>query len=49
MAVGKAGIEINVQKLSIKFGDLIIVNNGKLFEKWEDIVKSMKIIQLKLK
>ena len=40
MAVGKAGIEINVQKLSIKFGDLIIVNNGKLFEKYEeDIVK----------
>ena len=40
MAIGKAGIEINVQKLTIKFGDLIIVNNGKLYEKYdEEIVK----------
>ena len=40
MAIGKAGIEFNVQKLSIKFGDLKIVMNGKLYEKYdESIVK----------
>jgi len=40
MAIGKAGIEFNVQKLSIKFGDLKIVSNGKLYEKYdESIVK----------
>ena len=38
MAIGKAGIEINVQKLSIKFGDLKIVSNGKLFEKYEESI-----------
>jgi glutamate N-acetyltransferase/amino-acid N-acetyltransferase len=40
MAIGKAGIEFNVQKLMIKFGDLKIVINGKLYEKYdESIVK----------
>ena len=40
MAIGKAGVEFNVQKLSIKFGDLKIVTNGKLHEKYEEnIVK----------
>ncbi len=40
MAIGKAGVEINVQKLMIKFGELIIVHNGKLYEKYEEeIVK----------
>ncbi len=36
MAIGKAGVEINVQKLMIKFGELIIVHNGKLYEKYEE-------------
>ena len=36
MAIGKAGIDINLKKLSIKFGDLKIVSNGKLFEKYEE-------------
>ena len=40
MAIGKAGIEFNVQKLMIKFGDLKIVINGKLYEKYDErIVK----------
>jgi glutamate N-acetyltransferase / amino-acid N-acetyltransferase len=30
MAIGKSGTLINLEKLSIKFGDLIIVQNGKL-------------------
>ena len=30
MAIGKSGTSINLEKLSIKFGDLIIVQNGKL-------------------
>ena len=30
MAIGKAGIQFNLEKLSIKFGKLIIVQNGKL-------------------
>ena len=36
MAIGKAGVDINLKKLSIKFGDLKIVSNGKLFEKYEE-------------
>ncbi len=38
MAIGKAGIEFNIQKLSIKFGDLKIVSNGKLYEKYEESI-----------
>ena len=38
MAIGKAGVEFNVQKLSIKFGDLKIVSNGKLYEKYEESI-----------
>ncbi len=30
MALGKAGIQINIDKLSIKFGDLFIIQGGKL-------------------
>ena len=30
MAIGKAGVPIDVDSLSIKFGDLIIVQNGKI-------------------
>ena len=38
MAIGKSGIEFNVQKLSMKFGDLKIVINGKLYEKYEESI-----------
>ena len=30
MAIGKAGVVINFEKLSIKFGDVLIIQNGKL-------------------
>ena len=30
MAIGKAGININFEKLAIKFGNLFIVQNGKI-------------------
>ena len=30
MAIGKAGVAINFDKLTIKFGDIIIIQNGKL-------------------
>ena len=30
MAIGKAGVPINFDKLSLKFGELLIVQNGKL-------------------
>ena len=30
MAIGKAGVTINLEKLSIKFGDIVIVSKGKL-------------------
>ena len=40
MAIGKAGIELNLNKLSLKFGDFKIIINGKVFDKYdENIVK----------
>lgn len=30
MAIGKAGIQINYEKLSIKFGNISVIHNGKL-------------------
>ena len=31
MAIGKAGVAINLDKLSIKFGEYFIIQNGKIF------------------
>ena len=36
MAIGKAGVAIDVEKLSVKFGDLIIINNGKLDNNYKE-------------
>ena len=36
MAIGKAGPSINLKKLTIKFGNIIIIQNGKLSEKYEE-------------
>ena len=36
MAVGKAGIPIDIENLSIKFGDLIIVHKGKLNNQYNE-------------
>ena len=37
MAIGKAGVSINLDKLSIKFGDLFIVQNGKLNVNYSEV------------
>ena len=36
MAIGKAGIQFNLEKLSIKFGKLNIVQNGKLAVSYDE-------------
>ena len=36
MAIGKSGAEINLKKLSIKFGDISIVKNGKLSSQYNE-------------
>ena len=38
MAIGKAGAKINLKKLSIKFGNLKIVNDGKLHQSYDEKV-----------
>ena len=40
MAIGKSNVDINLSKLSIKFGELIIINKGKII---------VSIMKLKLK
>ena len=40
MAIGKSGISINLNKLSIKFGNLSIVQNGKLNPNYSEIEAS---------
>ena len=44
MAIGKAGPKVNLKKLSIKFGDIKIVKDGKLFEGYDEkeVAKYMK-------
>ena len=37
MAVGKSGIEINLNKLSLKFGEFMIINKGKIFSQYNEI------------
>ena len=36
MAIGKSNVDINLNKLSIKFGDLIIVNKGKIYNQYNE-------------
>ena len=36
MAIGKSEAEINLKKLSIKFGDILIVQNGKLYNQYNE-------------
>jgi len=40
MAIGKAGPNINLKKLSMKFGDLKIIQNGELHQSYEEIKAS---------
>jgi len=44
MAIGKSDVAINLNKLSIKFGDLTIVNKGKIYNQYneDDAAKYMK-------
>ncbi|MDC3179960.1 bifunctional glutamate N-acetyltransferase/amino-acid acetyltransferase ArgJ [Candidatus Pelagibacter sp.] len=44
MAIGKSDVGINLNKLSIKFGDLIIVNKGKIYNQYneDEAAKYMK-------
>ena len=37
MAVGKAGIKLDLENLSIKFGDFKIVEKGQLYEKYNEL------------
>ncbi len=36
MAIGKAGVAINLDKLSIKFGEYFIIQNGKIFSSYNE-------------
>ena len=36
MAIGKSNVEINLNRLSIKFGDLNIVNKGKIYNQYNE-------------
>ena len=36
MAIGKSGADINLNKLSIKFGHLIIVSKGKVYTQYDE-------------
>ena len=38
MAIGKAGPKINLKKLSIKFGNLKIVQDGKLYQNYNEVL-----------
>ena len=36
MAIGKSGADINLNKLSVKFGDLVIVSKGRLYSQYDE-------------
>ena len=36
MAIGKAGVQMNLDKLDIKFGDFTIIQNGKIFSSYNE-------------
>ena len=50
MALGKSGLDINLNKLSIKFGDLTIVNKGKIYNQYNetDTANYMKSTDIKV-
>ena len=50
MALGKSGLDINLSKLSIKFGDLVIVNKGKIYSQYNesDVANYMKSSDIKI-
>ena len=45
--IGKSNVLINLEKLSIKFGELSIINNGKLslnYNETEVVIRKMTIL-----
>ena len=40
MAIGKAGVALDIEKLSIKFGGLYIIQNGKLSNNYDEAIAS---------
>jgi len=40
MAIGKAGVQLSLDKLTIKFGEIIIVQNGKLNSNYNEVETS---------
>ncbi len=50
MAIGKSDVDINLNKLSIKFGDLVIVNKGKIHNQYDEneAAKYMKGLDINL-
>ena len=50
MAIGKSYVDINLNKLSIKFGDLVIVNKGKIHNQYNEneAAKYMKGLDINL-
>ncbi len=50
MAIGKSNVDINLNKLSIKFGDLVIVNKGKIHNQYNEseAAKYMKGLDINL-
>ena len=37
MAIGKSGVVLNIDKISIKFGDLQIIQNGKIYTNYNEL------------
>jgi len=50
MAIGKSDVDINLNKLSIKFGDLVIVSKGKIHNQYNEVeaAKYMKGLDIKI-
>ena len=50
MAIGKAGVSHEIENLSIKFGELIIIQNGKINSNYseEETSKYMKSDNIKI-
>ena len=38
MAIGKANVHLNLNKLAINFGKIKVIENGQLYSKYEDII-----------
>ena len=38
MAIGKANVHLNLNKLAINFGKIKVIENGQLYSKYEEIL-----------